>query len=380
MVHSSTGRQIIENSIYPGAAALAGLGMSYYRSSRFNRMNGRGRSTARRGKYRSAGSRTTTRRNRKKSTAGVGVTGQYDRKMVYLRKRMPRRKRVAWRRFKQKVNAVAEKDLGSNTVLFNTGIVASNTTAGNQLAFTLGLYGQQSAVVGLNDLTLLSNLGNESNPTLVDGVTLDLSTKYMFQSAVLDVTLQNVSTFTSADGTTVTNPSEARLEVDVYEVTMRRPSMRSSTQVQSIFDALDYNATFDRPIKDNNATPSTTEISPRTRGATPFEFGTSIGYWGLKIWKKTKFILSQGETMTYQIRDPRRHVVERTKIKDTLGCNQQGMSKFLYITGKIAPGANDVGIGTNGKYQEILKIGSTRKYLYKVEGQNEDRTLVINGK
>lgn len=53
----------------------------------------------------------TTRR--KRLTTGRGVTNQWDRTLIYKKKSMPRWKKRAWKRFSQKVNAVAEKSLGS---------------------------------------------------------------------------------------------------------------------------------------------------------------------------------------------------------------------------------------------------------------------------
>lgn len=48
------------------------------------------------------------------------VTTQYDTRLQYRKKSMPRWKRKAWKRFSQKVNAVNLKNHGTYTRLFNS--------------------------------------------------------------------------------------------------------------------------------------------------------------------------------------------------------------------------------------------------------------------
>lgn len=360
-----------------GSANAFALYSMYKRRQRRNAYGSSGSGLRRKTSNRNAGSRTLTK-TRKRNTSGLGVTGQYDRKLVYLKKSMPRFKKSRWRKFTNQVHAVAEKELGNNTVLFNTAITATNVVDGKQVVQTLSLYSQNGTTAN-QDLYYLSNLGNYGNPTLTDGISLSASTKYIFQSAILDVTLQNASQYTDGSGL-ITNPSQARMECDVYECYVRKEANFGSTAVNSFEALLQYNASsYDRLIKDGNTAPSANQVLPDSRGATPWECATSLGIFGVKIMKKTKFMLSQGETVTYQVRDPKRHTVEESKIFKMIGFNHPRLTKVIFIVAKLTPQCTPIGITPNS-YQEILKIGASRKYFYKYEGQNEDRTLYVSNR
>lgn len=337
--------------------------------------------TARRNRY--AASRTVI--NRRRQTSGVGVTGQYDRRLVYRKKSMPRFKKRRWKRFKNRVNAVSEKDLGTNTILFNHSVTALNATSGNQCVKTLALYSSSGTGDILDDLNYIGLNGNTgSTVTASSGIGVAPSTKFLFQSGILDVTIQNTSSFTTVSGevTSVTYPSECKMEVDVYEVYVRKESTYddsgSGTVVIDDFDTmLNFSSVYEYPIPDNTSSSTTTEITINKRGATPFDCVTALSRFGIKVMKKTKFMLAQGETITYQVRDPKRHVYEKQKLISQAGFNFPGLTKVIFIIGKLTPQCTPIGVGNN-YYQERLTIGATRKYMYKVEGQNDSRSLYVN--
>jgi len=82
-----------------------------------------------------------------------------------------------------------------------------------------------------------------------------------------------------------------------------------------------------------------------------------------------------GDTFTYQIRDPRRRVANKVALTLGQGPNKRGWTRWVLIFSKLVPGLT---IGTSdGTYQENLTIGITRKYFYKIEGQSEDRDRYI---
>lgn len=361
------------SSIRNIASGLIGS-YSNYRRPQMTRLNMRSR-------YRSQGTQTTA--NRRNGTSGIGVTGQYDRKMVYRKRNMPRYKKRRWRKFTHRVHAVAEKDLGSQTILFNRRDLATNSTAGFQIIHTVTLYGNNGgSSTGNGDLNYIASLGNSGNPTQAGGATINPSTKILFQSAVLDITIQNTSTYTSA-GPQITYPPEAKMEVDLYEITIRKDAYTqvggSNTSYFNLGDLYSYNPTYQYQETDGNTGPLPgSEIQVGSRGATPFEMGTTNGAFGIKVWKKTKYMLNQGETVTYQVRDPKRRVMERVKLGQIHGFNQPGWTKIIFIIGKLTPQANPVGSAV-GTYQEILTIGKTRKYMYKAEGLNDDRSLYLVG-
>lgn len=315
-------------------------------------------------------SRTRVYRNSKRGTSGAGVTTQHDARRIYVKRRMPRFKRKRWSMFKKKVQAVSEKSLGSRTVVFNKSIQWSNTTSGNQVLGALYLYGQRGSTGNAaQDLYLISTYENTGDQTALAGETVANSSKFMFQSAVLDITFKNNSTYTAA-GPVVQSASEAKLEVDVYECSVRRTTEETSNTLTDFLQLLADNASRTDPIGGAG-----TEIASTLRGVTPFDLTYAMSRWGVKIWKKTKYTIPNNDTFTYQVRDPRRRVAEYRDLQNADGFNRPGWTRVVFFTAKLVP---DLSVGAAvGTYQENLITGVTRKYFYKIEGMSEDRTRYV---
>jgi len=104
---------------------------------------------------RRAASFTQTRTGRRVSS-GQGVTSQYDRRLIYRKRTMPRRKKRRWRGFKNKVLAVSTKSLGSNTIVRNSleqseiPLIPGNDAV--QSYVQLALYPIRSTSTKLNDV------------------------------------------------------------------------------------------------------------------------------------------------------------------------------------------------------------------------------------
>lgn len=341
-----------------------------------------GRRISTRQRQKSARSYTQTRRRqRRRGTAGQGVTEQFDRKLIYARKRMPSKFRKRWKRFKNKVNAVAEKELGSQTVVFNRQWDYSNSTTGKHAYGSFYLYGGQSAEIFANDLNYISNIGNAGAPSVANGVTIWPSTKYLFLSGVLDITIQNrsFSVATVSPSVTYSYGAECKLELDIYELTVPVASTTSGGNFDTITAMLDSSIAVQNTIKDNNAGGSTNGTSIANRGCTPWDLSYALSRFHIKINKKTKFMLNQSETVTYQYRDPKRHSIQTKEMNTLSGFNRPGMTRILLVIGKLVPGAGPLGAPTVvGNYTERFSVGVTRKYLYKVDGQTDDRSLYIN--
>lgn len=310
--------------------------------------------------------RTFTRRSRR--VVGRGTLGgvQADKKFVYRKKSMPKKKKRIWRRFVKKVNAISEKELGLQTVLINDQISQVNSTPGKQSCLTLALYSWRNLSNGwLNDLRSIGGLDNTGNPTAVAGTTLNVNSSIMFQSAVMDLTIRNASTIrqtVSGVDTDVIAP-EAQMELDIYEVFVRKNNTDASTtyadisQMLNAYDAADIGG-------------AGTGIAIDDRGASPFEMSPGLSRFGIKIISKTKYFIPGSQTITYQMRDPKRHVC---KYGDLTSTEEYGnkWTKQLYLIYKLVPGFT---LGTTlGTYKSSLLVGSTRKYGYKVEGRNEPR-------
>lgn len=307
------------------------------------------------------------KRRKKNVSSGVGITTQHDARRVYRKKYMPRKKKARWKSFVRKVNAVAEKELGARQVVFNKLITRFNDQPANHLEVGVCLYGQTSTISEWNDLNNISSLENTNTatPDRTKGELTYESTKYMFQSGVLDITVRNASTFQQQDARTLN--SSAKMEVDVYEITMRKPASNSVIQFADLGALLATNDNNTEKIDGGSA-----EISHDLRGVTPFELSFCLSRYGIKIEKKTKYLVPNGEVFTYQVRDPKRHSFVQKDIEQYEGFNRPGVTRVVYFIAKLVPGLTVGNI--NGTYQELLNIGCTRKYLYKIEGNNDDRT------
>lgn len=302
-------------------------------------------------------------RMKQRVSSGRGVTLEHDRQRIYRKKSMPRSKRRRWKRFSRKVNAVAEKELGSRTVVFNNSLVASNSTSGNQGQVSLALYGWESPSNRYSDLNYIGQLENTGDPTSAAGINVDTTTRMIFKSAVLDMTIRNTST--EDDGASISN--DMTLETDIYEIVMSKYAMQQNTTYDNMGGIL---ATQEKVINDPSAG-AETSVDIDFRGVTPWDLTPALSQFGLKIMKKTKYFIRGGQTVTYQIRDPKRRVCTRASaIQNSVGCNKPGWTRHVLIIYKSIPGFT-----ISSTVREQLTVGYTRKYLYKIEGANQDRSL-----
>lgn len=306
-------------------------------------------------------------KQRYKSGGGVLGGTNADTRMVYRKKAMPKRKRNQWKRFVKKVGAVNERDLGSRVLLINDQIQQTVTTVGQQNCMTLALYGNTNPTNGwLNDLKYLQGLENAGDPTAAAGGTVDQSTKFIFTSAVMDVTIRNSSTYKP-----VNNPVQldgrAAIELDIYEMYQRNDSNDGLSASHDSISA-ELNAYNLKRIGGQGS-----GIAIEDRGASPFEFGNSLGQFGIKVVKKTKFFIPNNQTITYQVRDPKRRVTTQGNMNRKDGWNYPGWTRVIFLVYKLVPGLVLGTAATDDTFQCQCTIGSTRTYKYKVEGFNEDR-------
>lgn len=308
-----------------------------------------------------------TRKYTKSSTGILGGTNA-DTRRVYRKGRMPRRKKRNWKRFINKVHAVSEKELGSRTVLINDQISQLQTND-LQSSLTICLYPGKSGTYGwLNDLAAISALENVADPTATAGVTTYGSTKVMFQTGVLDLTLRNTSTFQPSDAASRVLDGRAAIELDVYEFIINSECSDGPNVLQNFSQLL---GEYD----DNEIGGTGTGIGIINRGATPFEFGTQMGHFKVKILKKTKFFIPNNQTITHQIRDPRRRTATKQQLANIESFNMKGWTRGLYLVYKFVPGI-PVGVSA-GNFQMSLVAGVTRKYMYKIEGASESRERLL---
>jgi len=314
---------------------------------------------------------TEQQRRRKYQTSGIGITNEHDRQRVYSKKRMPYRRKKRWRSFTRKIQYISEKELGSRTVVFSRGYTTANQTLGQQMLSTLALYPQSSTTTHLNDLKAISTIENALDPTVARDVTIDDTTKIFFQSAVFDLTLRNSSQINIGTEAVPnwTTSADATLEIDIYEII----SPRQFINEQDLFECFNLSSGKTKKVADASAIGASVEIE--LRGVTPWDLPQALSTYRLKILRKTKYRISNGNTITYQMRDPRRHVTNIGRIKDQTGCNRPGWTKFIFIISKLVPGLTH-GPGA-GQYRPRMDFGVTRKYMYKLEGANMTRDLYV---
>lgn len=324
---------------------------------------------------RMARGRAQTMTNRRRVTERNGILGgtNADTRMIYRRKSMPRAKRRQWKNFVRKVNAVDERDLGTQTVLFNDQIEQSTTVvaSGTQSCLTLALYPFKNSNFGwLNDLGQIGTLENTTNPTAAAGTTVSGSSKLIFQSAVLDVTLRNTSSQTQDVGgvPTAVQVPEAAIECDIYTMSIREDASDGVQTYDSISAMLN---SYDDPEIGGAGT----GIQIQDRGASPFELGAQLGKFGIRILKKQKFFIPNGQTVTFQSRDPKRHVIQYNGLAPHDGFNRRGWTRVFFLIYKLVPGLTQ---GTTvGTYRARVQVGVTRKYAYKLEGRSENRERLL---
>lgn len=311
-----------------------------------------------------ARSQTLTRNRRQ--TSGIGITTQHDERRIYRRKRMPRRMRRRWKRFKNKVLAVSEKDLGTRTILFNAKYSFSNTDPALHIFEAPALYSNSSTTLYLNDLDTIQNT-EAGIWTPATGANVEKSSKFIFKSAILDITFRNASTNNGSPD------SRAKLETDIYEIIVNGVTDDSSgtyVKLNGLFQSAETDT--------QNIGGAGNGILYNQRGSTPWDFPAALSKWKIKILKKTKFMTPNGDTFTYQVRDPRRKVASKVSLDLANGCNKQGWTRFILVISKLVPGLTVGAVGAADVYQEILDVGITRKYFYKIEGISEDRDRYYN--
>jgi len=330
--------------------------MSYRPSFNMSRLL----STARRTAYKGSGSKTRTVAQRRMPRSTGGVTTQRDSRVVYRYKRMPLRKRRRWVSFVRKNIATDLAKVGTRTVIYNGSFPITTQGDQKQSVGATHLYGCSpqdvptvSTEVGLADLRRIIN----QDPNLTSGA----DTVY-FSSAVMDVTMTNISpTITMPDTGAQINPP---VEVDLYDIVYRKECDFNSLQ-----EAFNAGLTATPNVTSGG---SWTDVSQR--GWTPFAATQALSVCGIKILKKTKYFIPYGDSVTYQIRDPRNRRFRRQDVYNTaktvgfLAPNGRANRSVLVVCKPVA------GIAPSGTVTtSFLKVGATRTYGYKVLQSNQDQ-------
>lgn len=319
------------------------------------------------------------------TVGGAGVTSEHDRQTLYRIK--PRRKNKAWQKFKKKVHFVGETDLGSRTCVFSTRDKQyTNQVVGEHCVLWCGLYGLNSSQSVYNDLRAISQLENQGNPTASGGDRVGPNAKYIFKSAIIDITIRN-SSQKVVGWDALFNPivelSDATLETDVYEIMMGKQGYDNVNG--NVFQSIqDFFTVADGDTPGIGGALVANQVSIVKRGVTPFDMPFALKDFKMKIMKKTKYFIRPGNTITYQYRDTKRRVTSGVRMAEDPGCNKPGWTKHIFVIAKATPGNKvgpwtySIGEGNLNNSSEQLTLGCTRKYLYKIEGVNETRDYYVS--
>lgn len=291
---------------------------------------------------------TTSKRGTK---SGQGVTEQRDRALIYRRRKAPRRVRTRKKRWTNKIKRTLAKLGGARTLLTNSSHVV--TAAGAQQGtIDFVLFGgrvdglgssQKRGYDDMNDLRqrdyLIGDATGDAEYRASNG-----AVRFMVSTAIMDLTIHNA---------TVENPEDnVPLEIDVYEFACGEWPKTLGSNILDAWNTLNVDAYMPGAGGANMST-----LQLYDRGCTPFELPNALKGTKTKIFKKTKYFVPVGDTVTYQIR--------QTKIRqfagDALYRHDSPVTRYtqgLIIVSKPLAGLGDI--------PHTYTIGCTRKYKYHV--------------
>lgn len=287
--------------------------------------------------------------------AGSGVTSQRDVAAVYRRKPMPKAKRTAWKKFVKKVQAVAQKDRGTVSVVMNYGDTQVHPAfvggVKQQLVKSFHLYGYNANPSFVTPLEVgARDIGKIAGDFVTAGV--DDSAKVTFKSAVLDITVTNQAPEGGYFGP---------LEVDVYHIVYGRKQYPADGLIN----------TFDQGTIQTETFASLPKVNINDRGATPFNVPQAISILGAKILRKKKYFLGLNQSFTYQVRDPKNRIMDLVSMRDKTGFYDPKYTQSVLLVAKPTAIVNETDTFS-------VTCGSTRTYTCTHEGLNEDASRYYN--
>lgn len=272
------------------------------------------------------------------NSANVGVTGQYDSRTVYRKRRARkgkaariRRKRAKRSRRSWTKNLI--RTLGSTAIVLNDAYGASLTGTASQTTAYATLYGYDGSAIfageiGEKDMkTVMTNNGNINEQT----------EKAVFSNGFLDLTFHNTST------------QDTKMEVDVYWLKFRRSAELSSV-AQAFIDAANVTAL---PAGNTDGV----DFDLGYRGTTPFQFPVALSK-GISVIKKTKHFVPKGSYFTTQWKDTKPHWLSMNDAAFADNLNNRGIATTAMVVVKNIIGTPNDQVGT-------FSIGVTRTYNVK---------------
>lgn len=247
-------------------------------------------------------------------TSAAPVTSQHEYTTVYKKRRMPARKRKAWKTFVRKTQAVNLKEAPLRTFVYaeNNNIYAGNNLCGY---FAVNLYGDSGPQRVLGGVAASGRGGMNQMNTLLSNVygANAGARRIRMESACMELTLKNVNTTAVAI-------------VEMYYFKARK--MLESDSVTSMSVESYYEDGFLTSEQGYNLT----GIGATTHGTTPFNSPLFTRHF--KITKKVRVQLGGGEVASFQIRDPRNHLIQTSDVFRYAANPRRFQGIFLQIYGQ----------------------------------------------
>lgn len=295
---------------------------------------------------------TGTQTRTKKSIDAGGITAQYDRKNLYRKKRMPRRKKKAWKKFKSKVTAVEISNRGLTSRVFNSEMSVLVQPA-SQDYIAVHLYGVAGTAganeLGENDLATvfeyddnLRRTGTTAPNIMTHGNASQLTDSIRMQSAILDITM--------------INPSDKLLIVDCYHLWYSQESVYANlTSVLSGGVATTQQVTA--AGANVGSAPNLTLF-----GTSLFDLSRALSLGCIKVMGVKQYLLGAKQVVTDQIRDSKNYTINPYYLR-----NVGVFAKPKYTETLLFVARNP-----DEETSASLQIFATRHYRYSIEGITQD--------
>lgn len=290
-----------------------------------------------------------------RNVSGVGVSGQHDRANVYRRRRAPRRKRMRARRSMKSFKSKILKMKGHRTFFTNSQFSVSSV-ASQQSAKSWVIYGGRTDGTSLTGGILRGYDDMEDmrkKDYMLDAAAGDAENrfhggnlKWYIKTAIIDMTIQNNS------------ENSVPIEMDIYEFTCGVLPSAAGGDVET---AMQYY--HQDTLLSGADTAGLDAYTLATRGITPFEMGTAMSKFRMKILKKTKYFIPFGNTVTYQIRD--------TRIRTMTHNVYRAESATTYCTHGVLIIAKPTAVFADTTCNYV--VGCSRKYKYVIDSSHVDR-------
>lgn len=260
------------------------------------------------------------------TSSGSTVTTQHDSAVRYRKKRMPSKKRKRWVRFAKRVRAV---ELSEQPLQFYDAQTSANYTTSadqqNQVGFMLG-----GVQVGSND-ELYKIFVDAYN---VASATAAASYQVYMKSMCLDMQIANTGTNSAV--------------VDVYRLRCRKAYPAAVTP----------QAQYTSALTDLVTTTGGGTVTATKPSLTPFDCPNFCSFW--QVMNKTEYIVSAGQVITLQMRNPRNRKLDGKLIQQY----PQGIAGYttcLFVQWRGVP-INNAGTAQLGATAITISTQTSVKY------------------